>query len=134
MNGFLELRNLLTCKSAQNTQHNTYEKPVREGECGGSECTRALVIPGLRFLGQTFVQFMIVWQRKSFIGSSTALRRSAVDDAASRESTTQRYICISTAGPRYLSPFHQYDGHDVLQHAHRMHSYMPSSRARFSFD
>jgi hypothetical protein len=31
------------------------------------------------------------------------------------------------AGPRYLSGFHQYDGHAVEQHAHKMHSYSPSS-------
>ena len=39
---------------------------------------------------------------------------------------------MSTAGPRYLSVFHQYDGQDVEQHAHKMHSYMPSSFLRSS--
>jgi hypothetical protein len=39
---------------------------------------------------------------------------------------------MSVAGPRYSSWFHQYDGHDVEQHAHRMHSYMPSSFLRSS--
>ena len=43
-----------------------------------------------------------------------------------RESAIQRRACMSAAGPRYLSMFHQYEGHEVLQHAHRMHSYMPS--------
>lgn len=34
------------------------------------------------------------------------------------------------AGPRYSSEFHQYEGHDVEQQAHRMHSYRPSSLRR----
>jgi len=29
---------------------------------------------------------------------------------------------MRTAGPRYSSWFHQYDGHEVEQHAQRMHS------------
>lgn len=41
---------------------------------------------------------------------------------------------MSTAGPRYSSLFHQYDGQDVLQHAHRIHSYIPSSLRRSSLD
>lgn len=36
------------------------------------------------------------------------------------------YTCISTAGPRYFSEFHQYEGHEVEQHAHNIHSYKPS--------
>lgn len=36
------------------------------------------------------------------------------------------YTCISTAGPRYFSEFHQYEGHEVEQQAHRIHSYKPS--------
>ena len=32
-------------------------------------------------------------------------------------SASQRYDCSSTAGPRYLSAFHQYEGHEVVQHA-----------------
>lgn len=51
---------------------------------------------------------------------------------SSRESSIHLYACINTAGPRYLSEFHQYDGQDVLQQAQRMHSYMPSSFARSS--
>merc|ERR1712159_346599 len=47
--------------------------------------------------------------------------------------TCQRYDCSSTAGPRYLSAFHQYEGHDVVQHAQSTHSYSPSSFARSSF-
>lgn len=39
---------------------------------------------------------------------------------------------MRTAGPKYLSAFHQYDGHDVEQHAHKMHSYNPSNWARSS--
>ncbi len=38
----------------------------------------------------------------------------------------QTHTCISTAGPRYLSPFHQQLGQLVLQQAHRIHSYSPS--------
>jgi hypothetical protein len=41
---------------------------------------------------------------------------------SSRLSAIQRKDCRSTAGPRYSSLFHQYDGQDVLQQAHRMHS------------
>lgn len=33
---------------------------------------------------------------------------------------------MSTAGPRYFSEFHQYEGHEVEQHAHKIHSYKPS--------
>src|SRR2546429_657130 len=51
---------------------------------------------------------------------------------SSRESTSQRYDCSRTAGPRYSSWFHQYEGHDVEQQAHRMHSYSPSSFRRSS--
>ena len=67
---------------------------------------------------------------------------AAVDDPAIRlhnfsslrtNSISSARTCISTAGPRYLSAFHQYDGHAVLQHAHRMHSYRPScNRMRFT--
>jgi hypothetical protein len=46
------------------------------------------------------------------------------------ESEIQRKACINTAGPRYLSLFHQYEGHDVEQHAHKIHSYMPSNFLR----
>ena len=40
---------------------------------------------------------------------------------SSRESSIHLYACIRTAGPRYLSAFHQYEGHEVEQHAQRMH-------------
>jgi hypothetical protein len=61
---------------------------------------------------------------------SSACLRSAV--FSSRESASQRYDWSRMAGPRYSSLFHQYDGHDVEQHAHRMHSYRPSSFLRSS--
>lgn len=48
--------------------------------------------------------------------------------------TISLFTCMRTAGPRYLSAFHQYDGHEVLQQAHRMHSYMPSSFLRSWID
>ena len=35
-------------------------------------------------------------------------------------------------GPRYLSGFHQYEGHDVEQQLHRIHSYKDSHLARSS--
>lgn len=38
------------------------------------------------------------------------------------------YACMSTAGPRYLSALHQYEGQEVEQHAHKMHSYIPYHR------
>lgn len=61
----------------------------------------------------------IVWQRKSENGLASFSRRAAF--CVSRESATQRYACMRTAGPRYWSWFHQYDGHEVEQHAQRMH-------------
>lgn len=61
----------------------------------------------------------MVWQRYSENGLASFSRRAAV--CVSRESATQRYACMRTAGPRYWSWFHQYDGHDVEQHAQRMH-------------
>lgn len=78
----------------------------------------------LHTLGQVLVQFMMVWQRYTEKGSRSFLSLSS--ECSSRESMIQRYACISTAGPRYLSPFHQYEGHEVEQQAHRMHSYSPS--------
>jgi hypothetical protein len=53
--------------------------------------------------------------QKSFIPSSL----SFVD--SSRESSIHLYACMRTAGPRYLSAFHQYEGQEVEQHAHKMH-------------
>ena len=47
-------------------------------------------------------------------------------------SMIQRYAASSTAGPRYLSLFHQYEGQLVEQQAHRIHSYRPSSLLRLS--
>lgn len=61
----------------------------------------------------------MVWHRYSENGFASCSSRFAV--WVSRESATQRYACIRTAGPRYWSWFHQYDGHEVEQHAHRMH-------------
>merc|ERR1711920_768525 len=90
----------------------------------------AMALPGLRFLGQTLVQFIIVWQRYNLNASSSPARRSFVDP--SRLSSIHLYACIRTAGPKYLSAFHQYEGHEVEQHAHKMHSYRPSSLARSS--
>merc|ERR1719502_1096049 len=90
----------------------------------------AIAWPGLRCLGHVFEQFMIVLQRYTLNASSRNSRRSFV--LASRESASQRYDCSSTAGPRYLSEFHQYEGHDVVQHAQSTHSYRPSSFARSS--
>src|SRR5215475_6734360 len=75
---------------------------------------------------------MIEWQRKSRYGSSRSSRRAAV--AWSRLSAMKRYAWSNPAGPTNLSGFHQNDGHEVEQHAHKMHSYSPSSSSRSSGD
>src|ERR1051326_8777953 len=75
---------------------------------------------GLRFFWHTSTQFMMVWQRNRRYGSSRLSRRSLV--AWSRLSARKRYACSRPAGPTNLSGFHQNDGHEVEQHAHRMHS------------
>src|SRR4051812_19714336 len=65
----------------------------------------AIALAGLRPLGQTFAQFMIVWQRYRRYGSSSWSSRSPV--ASSRLSAIQRYAWMRIAGPRNLSEFHQ---------------------------
>src|SRR5512145_1635783 len=75
---------------------------------------------GLRPFGHTSTQFMIVWQRNSRYGSSRLSKRSAV--VWSRVSAMKRYACSRPAGPTNLSGFHQKEGQDVEQQAHRMHS------------
>lgn len=89
-----------------------------------------MALPGFNPFGQLMVQFMIVWHRHNLYESLTSFSLSSV--SLSLLSIIQRYACISTAGPRYLSPFHQYDGQEVEQHAHKIHSYNPSSFARSS--
>ena len=84
--------------------------------------------PGFRFLGQACVQFIIAWHRYSLYVSSRLFSLSCV--ISSRESAIHRYACCRIDGPRYLSPCHQYDGHDVEQQAQRMHSYRPSRSRR----
>ena len=54
--------------------------------------------------------------------------------AVSLESAKNLYACSSPAGPINLSGFHQNDGHDVEQQAHKMHSYRPSILSRSSID
>lgn len=80
----------------------------------------AMAFAGFKPLGQVREQLRMVWQRYRLMLLSSAALRCSV--CSSRESTIQRYDCSSTAGPRYSSLFHQYDGQDVEQHAHRMHS------------
>src|SRR3569623_194656 len=87
-----------------------------------------MALVGLRPLGHTSTQFMMVWQRNNRYGPSNSLKRSAV--AWSRLSARKRYACSSAAGPRNLSGFHQNDGQAVEQQAHRIHSYKPSSLSR----
>ena len=65
----------------------------------------AIAFAGFRSFGQASVQFMIVWQRYSLNGSSSASSRSPV--ASSRVSMIQRYAASNAAGPRYRSLFHQ---------------------------
>lgn len=74
----------------------------------------------------------MVWQRYKLMLFSRLFLRSAV--RSSLESASQRYDCSRMAGPRYSSEFHQYEGHEVEQQAHRMHSYRPSSFLRSSLD
>ena len=64
----------------------------------------ATALPGLRPLGHVLEQFMIVWHRNSLKLSFSASSRSLV--FSSRESSTQRYACMRTAGPKYLSDAH----------------------------
>jgi hypothetical protein len=80
----------------------------------------AMARAGLRPLGQVLLQFRIVWQRYKLMLLLRPSMRCAV--FWSRESAIQRYDCMRTAGPRYSSLFHQYEGQDVLQQAQRMHS------------
>src|SRR5690606_37782919 len=87
---------------------------------------------GFRPLGQTATQFMIPRQRNTLNGSSSLDKRSVV--AVSRLSARKRYACSKPAGPMNLSGFHQNEGQLVLQQAHRMHPYGPSSLAGSSGD
>lgn len=80
----------------------------------------AMALAGLRPLGQVLEQLRMVWQRYSDMLLLSAALRSAL--RSSRESLIQRYDWSRTAGPRYSSLFHQYEGHEVLQQAQRMHS------------
>ena len=87
---------------------------------------------GFRPLGQTDTQFIIPLQRNNENGSSRRDKRSWV--AVSRESIIKRYAFNNADGPKNLSGFHQNDGHDVEQHAQRIHSYKPSKCSRSSGD
>lgn len=60
-----------------------------------------------------------VVQDETFNKRSIPSSLSFVD--SSRESSIHLYACMRTAGPRYLSAFHQYEGQEVEQHAHKMH-------------
>lgn len=77
-------------------------------------------MPGFNPFGHVREQFRMVWHRYRLMLLSSISLRSAV--RSSRESASQRYDCRSTAGPRYSSLFHQYEGHEVEQQAQRMHS------------
>jgi hypothetical protein len=90
----------------------------------------AIARAGFRPLGQVREQFRMVWHRYTLMLLSSAALRSAV--FRSRESASHRYDWRRMAGPRYSSLFHQYEGQDVEQQAHRMHSYRPSSFLRSS--
>ena len=80
----------------------------------------AIAFPGFNPFGHVLEQFKIVWHRYKLIELSSAAFLSSL--CWSRESASHRYDCSSTAGPKYSSWFHQYDGHDVEQQAQRMHS------------
>lgn len=92
----------------------------------------AIASAGFRPLGQVLLQLRMVWHLYRLMLLFRASLRSAV--LWSLESAIQRYDCSKTAGPRYSSLFHQYEGHEVLQQAHKMHSYSPSSLRRSAFD
>ena len=71
-----------------------------------AQCRRSAIIflmsamarAGFKSFGQASVQFMMVWQRYSRNGSSSASSRSPV--ASSRVSMIQRYAANRAAGPR----------------------------------
>jgi hypothetical protein len=80
----------------------------------------AIASAGFKPLGHVLEQLRIVWQRYKLMLLLRASWRSAF--FSSRESAIQRYDWRRTAGPRYSSWFHQYEGHEVEQQAQRMHS------------
>lgn len=83
-----------------------------------------LILPiasvGLRPLGHTETQFIIVLHLNRLNGSFKSSSLCSV--AVSLESAINLYACNKPEGPINLSGFHQKDGHDVVQHAHRIHS------------
>src|SRR3990167_11341088 len=87
---------------------------------------------GFKSLGQTSTQFIMPRHRNTLNGSAMSAKRSSL--AVSRLSAIKRYDCNNAAGPMYLSGFHQKDGHDVVQQAHKIHSYKPSNCALSSGD
>jgi hypothetical protein len=80
----------------------------------------AIASAGFSPLGHVLEQLRIVWHRYRLMLLLSASWRSAF--LSSRESAIQRYDWSRTAGPRYSSWFHQYEGQDVEQQAQRMHS------------
>jgi ADP-heptose:LPS heptosyltransferase len=80
----------------------------------------AIASAGFSPLGHVLEQLRMVWHRYKLMLLLRASWRSAI--FSSRESAIQRYDWSRTAGPRYSSWFHQYDGHEVEQQAQRMHS------------
>jgi hypothetical protein len=80
----------------------------------------AIANAGFNPFGHVLEQFKIVWHRYRLMLLLRASCRSAF--LSSRESAIQRYDWRRIAGPRYSSWFHQYEGQDVEQQAHRMHS------------
>jgi ADP-heptose:LPS heptosyltransferase len=80
----------------------------------------AIAKAGFRPFGHVREQLRMVWHRYKLMLLLSASWRSAL--FSSRESAIQRYDWSSTAGPRYSSWFHQYDGQEVEQQAQRMHS------------
>ena len=100
--------------------------------CSSMDLICPIARVGFKPLGHTLTQFMMLWQRKTLKASSRSSKRSCF--SVSRLSIRKRYAASSPAGPMNLSGFHQNDGQDVEQQAHRMHSYRPSSLARYSGD
>merc|ERR1719419_179255 len=81
--------------------------------------------PGFNPLGQATEQLYTERHMYAFALSSKNFSLSSL--YSSRESTIHRYACIKIAGPKYSCWFHQYERQAVWQHAHKMHSYIPSS-------
>lgn len=84
-------RKIYLCDAASNgiSRHTGHDGRANQTIRSTIMCLiEAMALAGFNPLGQVLVQFMIVWQRYSLNGSSSASSRSPV--ASSRESMIQR--------------------------------------------